>query len=135
MFFQVSDNKGKNFLELLNNESNLLKLLTIKDGSWLQHFGHLNMLCARATRAIINHAPIGEYQLRFFSREEFIYPCSLYPIKSRQHILHECKRFNNYWNPRRDLIGHFTLFLEFNSNAFTFDQRITTFTSIKIAID
>ena len=125
MFFQVSDNKEKNFLKLLDNELNPLELLTIKGSSQLQHLGYSNILCAGATRAIINHAPIGEYQLRFFSREEFMYPCSLYSIKSRQHILYECTRFNNYQNPRRDSIGHFTLFLEFNSNTFIFDQSFT----------
>jgi len=36
--FQASDNKGKNFLELLDNESNPLELLTIKGGPWLQHY-------------------------------------------------------------------------------------------------
>ena len=29
-------------------------------------FGHSNSLYARATRAIVNHAPIREYHLRFF---------------------------------------------------------------------
>jgi len=69
MSFQVSDDKGRNFLELLDNDSK--------------------------------------------------------PIESRHHILHSCRRFNNYWNPRRDSIAHFMLFLEFNSNTFTFDDRIT----------
>ena len=81
--FQVLDNKGKNFLKLLNNEFNPLKPLTIKGSPWLQYFGHLNILCARATKAIINHAPIGEYQLTFLSREEFMCLCGLYSIKSR----------------------------------------------------
>ena len=107
MSFQALDNKGKNFLELLDDESNPLKSLTIKDGPWLQYFGHSNTLCTRATRAIVNHVPIGEYRLRFFPREEFECPCGLYPIESRQHILHKYKRFNNYWNPRRDLIYYF----------------------------
>ena len=61
MFFQALNNKGKNFLELLNNKSNSLKLLTIKSGLWLQYFGHSNTLCTRATKAIINHVPIGKY--------------------------------------------------------------------------
>ena len=37
---------------------------------------------------------------------------------------YECKRYNNYWNPRKDLIAHFTLFLEFNSNTFSFGESI-----------
>ena len=71
------------------------------------------------------------YQLRFFHREEFACPCGLYPIESRRHILHECKRFNNYWNPRRDSIGHFTLFLEYNSNAFFFGEDSAVSTRIR----
>jgi len=121
MSFQALDNKGKNFLKLCNDESNLLEPLTIKSSPWLQHFGHSDILYAKATRAIVNHTPIGEYQLRFFPREEFMCPCGLYSIESRQHILHECKRFNKYWNPKRDSIGYFTLFLKFNNNAFIFN--------------
>ena len=113
--FQVSDNKERNFLDLLNDNLSTIELMYSKEGSWLKYFGHSNSLYARATRAIVNHSPIGEYWLRFFPREEFACPCSKYPIKTRRHILHECIRFNKYWNPRRDTIAHFTLFLEFNS--------------------
>jgi len=91
-----------------------------KGSTWLQYFGHSNTLCARAVRAITNHAPIGEYQLRFFLNEEFRCPCGLYPIETRQHILHKCRRFNKYWNPRRDSIAHFTQFLDRNPRAFAF---------------
>ena len=85
---------------------------------------HSNLLCTRATRAITNHAPIGEYRLRFFPREEFKCLCSQYPIESRQYILHKCGRFNGYWNLRRDLLSHFVMFLEFNLNAFSFCNSI-----------
>ena len=68
----------------------------------------------------MNHAPIGEYRLRFFSREEFKCPCSLYPIESRCYILYECGRFNGYWNSRRDSLSHFVMFLELNLGAFAF---------------
>jgi len=125
MIFQVLDLKGKHFLDLLNNNNNIIELSYIKGRSWLKHFGHSNSLRARAIRAITNHAPIGEYRLRFFPREKFSCPCSFYPIKSRRYILHECRRFNKYWNPRRDSISHFILFLEFNPNAFAFANPIT----------
>ena len=123
MTFQASDLKGKNFLKLLDDESNLIELSTIKDSLWLQYFSHSNSLCTRATKAIVNHTPIGEYQLGFFPREEFPCPCGLYPIKTRQYILHEYKRFNNYWNLRRDSIGHFLQFLVYNSKAFSFKDN------------
>ena len=118
--FQASDCKGNHFLELVDDDDNIIKLTYTKDGLWLKVFGHTNLLCARATRAITNHAPISEYRLRFFLNEEFKCPCGLYPIKSRRHILHQCVRFNSYWNPRRDSLSHFVMFLEFNPNAFSF---------------
>jgi len=96
MTFQASNLKGRYFLDLVDDDNNFIKLMYAKGGSWLKLFGHLNLLCARATRAITNHAPIGEYRLRFFPREEFKCPCSRYPIESRHHILHECGRFNGY---------------------------------------
>ena len=96
MTFQALDLKGNQFLDLLDNDNNTIKLFYIKGGPWLKMFGHSNLLCAHATRAITNHAPTGKYRLRFFPKEEFKCPCSRYPIKSRCHILHECGRFNGY---------------------------------------
>ena len=91
MTFQASDNKGRNFLELLDDNLNIIEPSYSKGGSWLKFFGHSNSLCARAMRAIVNHTPIGEYQLRFFPREDFTCPCGLYLIETRRHILHKCK--------------------------------------------
>ena len=96
MMFQASEGKGKNFLELLDSDLNVVELSYAKGGPWLQLVGHSNLLCSRATRAITNHAPIGEYRLRFFPNMEFSYPCNEYPIESRRHILYDCKRFNRY---------------------------------------
>ena len=120
MTFQASDGKGRNFLDLLDDEFNVIEPHFTKGGPWLQTFGHSNSLCARAVRAITNHAPIGEYRLRFFPGMDFSCPCSNYPIETRRHILHECRRFNGYWNPRRDLLSHFVMFLTANPNAFAF---------------
>jgi len=122
MIFQASDLKGNHFLNLVDGDNKLLEPLYIKGGLWLQNFGHSNLLCTRATRAITNHAPIGEYRLRFFPSKELSCPCGQYPIESRRHILHECKRFNKYWNPHRDSITHFVMFLEHNQSAFAFSN-------------
>ena len=81
--FQVSDTKGRHFLELLDESSNIIKLTYSKGGSWLKFFGHSNSLCTRALRAIANHAPIEEYYLRFFPQEEFVYLYRQYSIKMR----------------------------------------------------
>ena len=61
MSFQVLDNKGQNFLELVNDKNNPLELTYFKGGIRLKYFGYLNSLCTRATKAIINHIPIDEY--------------------------------------------------------------------------
>ena len=63
MTFQVSERKGKQFLDLLDDDLNTTEPSYTKGGLWLQMFGHSNSLCARATRAITNHTPIGEYRL------------------------------------------------------------------------
>jgi len=63
MTFQALDGKGKHFLDLLDNELNVIELSYTKGGPWLQSSGHSNLLCTRTARAITNHAPIGEYRL------------------------------------------------------------------------
>jgi len=49
MSFQASRYKGRNFLELLNDDLNPLEPLAIKGSLWLQYFGHSTSLYARAT--------------------------------------------------------------------------------------
>ena len=121
--FQASDGKERQFLDLVDDNLNIIEPMYTKGGSWLQVFSHSNSLCARATRAITNHTPIGEYRLRFFSNKEFKCPCSNYPIESRRYILHKYLRFNRYWNPRRDSLSHFTMFLIANPYAFAFTDN------------
>ena len=73
--FQASNLKGNQFLDLVNDDNNIIEPTYVKEGSWLKMFGYLNSLCAHATRAITNHAPISKFRLRFFSRKEFKCPC------------------------------------------------------------
>ena len=120
MTFQALDLKRRNFMDLVDSDNNVLEPIYSKDSIWLQYFSHSNTLYARATRAITNHAPIGEYHLQFFPNKEFSCLYGLYPIETRQHILHEYRKFNEYWNPRRDSIAHFIQFLDRNLRAFAF---------------
>ena len=83
MLFQVANFKGRNFLDLLDDDLNPIKLSSIKGSPWLQHFGHSNSLSTQAIRAIINHSSIGKYQLRFFPRENFSCLCGTYLIETR----------------------------------------------------
>jgi len=120
MTFQVSDGKGRSFLNLVDGNYEDIELSYIKGGLWLQAFGYSNLLCTRATRAVTNYALIGEYYLRFFPNEDFSCLCGNFPIESRRHVLYDCKRHNEYWNPRKDSLWHFVLFLIANPKAFTF---------------
>jgi len=96
MIFQALDSKGRQFFNLLDDNFNVIESSYAKEGSWLQSFGHLNLLCVCSMRAITNHAPIGKYRLRFLPNKEFKCQCGTYPIESRRHILHDCMRFNRY---------------------------------------
>ena len=71
MIFQASDLKGHQFLEFIDDGNNPIKPSYVNNRSWLKFISHSNSLCIRATRAIINHAPISEYRLQFFLKEEF----------------------------------------------------------------
>jgi len=119
MIFQASDGKGNQFLDLLNDSNScVIELSCAKGRPWLQSFGQSNSLCIHVSRAITNYTPIGEYRLRFFPKKDFKCPCGVYSIESRRHILYNCERFNSYWNPRRDTLSHFVMFLKANPNTF-----------------
>jgi len=83
--FRTSDLKGKNFLNLLNNNHTIVEPFYMKGGLWIKKFSFSNLLCTQATWAITNHTSIGEYQLRFFLREEASCLCRFYLIKSRHY--------------------------------------------------
>ena len=61
MTFQVSDGKERQFLDLLDDNFNIIEPAYTRGRPWIQTFGHSNSLCTHATRAITNHTPIGEY--------------------------------------------------------------------------
>ena len=125
MTFQASDLKGNHFLDLLDNELHTIKSLYTKGGLQINQFSCSNLSCARAIRAIMNHAPIGEYHLRFFLRKSFSCLCRIYLIKTRQYILHECRRYNKYWNSLRTMLSHLLAFPKFNLSVFSFHEDIT----------
>ena len=63
MIFQTLDLKRCQFLELIDDDNNPIKLSYVNRGLWLKFISHSNSLYVRATRAIANHAPIGKYRL------------------------------------------------------------------------
>ena len=121
MTFQALDEKGNQFLDLLDDSNScVIEPSYAKEGPWLQSFRQSNSLCVHTSKAITNYTPIREYRLRFFTKEDFKSPCGVYSIESRRYILHDCKRFNSYQNLRRDTLSHFVMFLKANPNTFAF---------------
>jgi len=123
--FKSSNLKRRNFLSLLNNDLLEIEPAYTKEGPWLQHFGYSNLLYAQVTQAITNHAPIGEYWLKLFPREEFKCLCESYLIESRWHILYKYSQLNKYWSLMKKTMNYFITFLEFNPGAFSFGKDIT----------
>ena len=69
MMFQVSDLKGRSFLDLINSNDSILEPSYCKGSTWLKYFGHSNILCARATKAI---TVMGHWTLTIFIFFSFI---------------------------------------------------------------
>jgi len=115
MYFQASGYKGRNFLELNDNDHWPIHLTYSKGGAWLKHFSLSNSMCTCITRLIMNHTPIGEYRLRFFPKESFTCMCGEYPIETRRHILFGCAWYKKSWNLKKESLKDILTFLEFNS--------------------
>ena len=92
---------------------------------WIKHFKYSNLLYARVTQAITNYASIEEYYLRFLLKKSFNYLYRSYLIKTRYHILYDCRRFTKYWNLIRNIISQLVAFLEFNPRDFSLYESIT----------
>ena len=82
----------------------------------------IQCVCVHITRLITNHTPVGEYQLRFFFKEFFAYMYREYSIKIRRHILFNCVRYKKSWNLKRESLKDVLIFLEFNPEAFCFQD-------------
>ena len=132
MYFQASDYRGKNFLDLNDNDDKPIQPSYSKGGAWLKHFSLSNSLCTRVTRLITNHAPIGEYRIGFFPNEPSSCPCGQASLETRDHILHNCERYQQSWNPKRDSLKDILTFLDSNPGAFCFQEGITYLLSLSV---
>ena len=113
--------QGHHFLSLKGGNRKPLQPSYAKGGSWLPFIAESVTLCARATRAILNHAPIGEFRQRFFPAECTQCPCGHCQVETRQHILADCSQFAHV--PLTDpmpSIKDFVKFLKEHPSAFAF---------------
>jgi len=116
--------QGCHFLTLRGKNYKPLQPSYSKGGSWLTYFGQSVTLCARATRAILNHAPIGEYRQHFFPAECTQCLCGHCQVETCRHIFANCFRFAH--SPLIDLspsIEDFVDFLKEHPSAFAFSPQ------------
>jgi len=119
--FLRGETRGRNFLMINTEEHKAATPTYAKGGTWMSHLGHSISLCARATRAILNYVPIGEYRARFFPQETCACPCGQSNIETKLHILTECLRFaSDRITLPSPCIGDFIKFLTSNPFAFAF---------------
>ena len=81
--FSHPSSQGCHFLSLKGGNRKPLQPSYTKGGSWLPFIAESVTLCARATRAILNHAPIGEFRQRFFPAECTQCPCDHCQVETR----------------------------------------------------
>jgi len=123
-FFAHPSSQGRYFLPLKGGIKNLLQPSYAKGEGWLPFIGKSVTLCARATRAILNHAPIGEFRQRFFPAECTQCPYGHCQVETCRHIFANCYRFAHF--PLTDLVPtvkNFVKFLKEHPSAFAFPSQ------------
>ncbi|KJA13170.1 hypothetical protein HYPSUDRAFT_1080581, partial [Hypholoma sublateritium FD-334 SS-4] len=90
LFFRNPTFASRQFLQLLDLDNNLIKPSYLKGGSWIPAAKVSTSLVSRMTRAILGHAPIGEYYSRFLPDEDSACPCGEVAFETRDHILNHC---------------------------------------------
>ena len=114
------DYRGHQFLVLRDPKGKPLPPTYANGGAYLRHVNGDPRLCVRFCRAILNHAPIGEYYRRFNIPEDPECECGC-PVQTRHHIFTSCGVLDtNYPDPKliRELVG----FLVTNPTAFGFNR-------------
>ena len=119
--FNYSTIQGQHFLSFRDRNRQFLQPSYSKGGSWLPYIGQLVTLCARVTRAILNHAPIGEYRQYFFPAECTQCLCGHCQVETRRHIFANCSRFaHSLLTDLSSLVKDFVDFLKEHSGIFAF---------------
>jgi len=121
--FVTSKKRGQLFLDFEDKKQVVIKPTYAKGGSWLPSIGFTNALCAQFTRMATGHAPIGEYQQRFFPNSSLRCPCGTADIQTQEHIVMQCLRHNPHTRLVNIVINSFVHFLIDNPSTFSFDNR------------
>ena len=120
--FKDSKKKGQLFLEFEDDNEKVIKPTYSKGGSWLLHIGISNSICTRFTHMMLGHAPIGEYQQRFFPNTPIQCPCGEADVETREHIFMQCNQYDSSFCLRDICISSFVEFIVGNPTSFCFDN-------------
>ena len=109
--------RGNHFFETWKSKKVSVTPTVKGGGSWLRHMKKKGQkTTSRFCRAILGHAPIGQYRHRFFPREHLSPACKCgAPVESQYHVL-RCPRWEEFspWRgatPRKVLIEDFSEFI------------------------
>ncbi|RXW14339.1 hypothetical protein EST38_g11512 [Candolleomyces aberdarensis] len=116
--FQSVDYRGSQFLGMNETKGTAIAPTYANGGSWMKSVGEDTKLCTRMCRAILNHAPIGEYYCRFNIPEESVCTCGA-ERQTREHIITRCPNMNTRTRMPK-LLNELIGFLQQNPNAFGF---------------
>ncbi|RXW18106.1 hypothetical protein EST38_g7745 [Candolleomyces aberdarensis] len=116
--YQDNEYRGSQFLVMHKTKGNIIAPMYANGGSWLKLVGEDTRLCTRMCRAILNHAPIGEYYRRFNIQED--YSCTHGAERqTREHIFTRCPDLNTRRRTPK-LLNELLGFLQQNPTAFGF---------------
>ncbi|XP_006455393.1 hypothetical protein AGABI2DRAFT_121315 [Agaricus bisporus var. bisporus H97] len=123
--------KGNSWYDITDKEGNEVLPSHLQGGPWFQNYqgvkaANNSPLFARLMRVMCNHAPIGEYRVRFFPNEPYkACQCDLKSPETRQHLLMVCplfvRRINHYDLDGITTIRGLILFLQDNPQVFSFE--------------
>ncbi|KXN91866.1 hypothetical protein AN958_11546 [Leucoagaricus sp. SymC.cos] len=92
--FACSSSSGRDFLHLTDERGKRMTPTYLSGGTWLKHL-HDSLFCAHVCRAVLNHAPIGEFRRWFNLSHDHSCPCGSTNRQTRKHVLTECTDFSD----------------------------------------
>ena len=119
------DYLGHHFLRLRDPSGKPLRPTYSNGGTWLRWVNEENVLCARFSRAILDHAPLGSYYRRFHIPGHDTHECECGcpgPLQTRHHIFTHCGVLDTI-NRSPRFIRELVDYLDENPTAFAFPSR------------
>jgi hypothetical protein len=121
--FQSPSYRGRNFLNLLGKKDKPRVPTYLAGGSWLPDLGDARA-CARVCRVILNHAPMGEFRVRYnlggFCNCEY---CDTGARQTRAHLLGVCTSVTRgrMFEGKPEYLSQLTEYLRYSPWLFSFD--------------